>query len=162
MTYVVAQEVVDAFYDAFVKPDGDKLAQLVHDDVRWTTRGPIGVLSFCGTHHGKSQVLELATQTLPTLFADIRLERESLVIEGDRAAALNFQTARRRADGRTITYRFAHFFRFKDDKVIETITIIDSFNAAEQVLGHALPIDSASAVTPPDALAGEVNDLVFL
>ena len=79
-----------------------------------------------------------------------------------RAAALNFQTARRRADGRTITYRFAHFFRFKDDKVIETITIIDSFNAAEQVLGHALPIDSASAVTPPDALAGEVNDLVFL
>lgn len=160
MTYTVTKELVDAFYDAFVKPDGDKLAQLVHDDVRWTTRGPIEVLSFCGIHHGKAQVLELATRTLPTLFASIELVRESLVIEGDRAAALNFQTSRRRSDGRIATYRFAHFFRFKDDKVIETFTIIDSFNAAEQVLGHALPLDGA--VTPAGAGPNAASDLVLL
>jgi len=160
MTYTVAKEVVDAFYDAFVKPDGDKLADLVHDDVRWTTRGPIDVLRFCGTHHGKARVLELATKTLPTVFTDIKLVRESLVIDGDRAAALNFQTAQRRSDGRVITYRFAHFFRFKDGKVVETTTIIDTFNAAEQVLGHALPRDGALA--PTGAMPAEFNDLVFL
>ncbi|MBS0534880.1 MAG: nuclear transport factor 2 family protein [Proteobacteria bacterium] len=160
MTNPVTKELVDAFYDAFVKPDGEKLAALVHDDVRWTTRGPIEVLSFCGTHHGKAQVLELSTQILPKLFRDIRLVRESLVIDGDRAAALNFQTAQRCADGRVITYRFAHFFRFKDGKVIETTTIIDSFNAAEQVLGHALPTDGA--VTQPGSDPNLLNDLVFL
>lgn len=159
MTHTVTKELVDAFYDAFVKPDGAKLAELVHDDVRWTTRGPIDVLSFCGTHHGKAEVLELATRTLPTLFARIELVRESLVIDGDRAAALNFQTSRRRADGRVVTYRFAHFFRFKDGKVIETTTIIDSFNAAEQVLGHALPTDGA---VPPGSDPNLLNDLVFL
>lgn len=160
MTHAVTKELVDAFYDAFGKPDGEKLAALVHDDVRWTTRGPVEVLSFCGTHHGKAQVLELSTRMVPKLFRDIRLVRESLVIDGDRAAALNFQTARRCADDRVITYRFAHFFRFKDGKVIETTTIIDSFNAAEQVLGHALPIDGA--LTPPGSDPNGLNDLVFL
>ena len=160
MTYTVTKDLVDAFYDAFIKPDADKLAGLVHDDVRWTTRGPIEILSFCGAHRGKAHVLKLATQILPGLFGDIRLVRESLVIDGDRAAVLNFQTAQRRSDGRIITYRFAHFFRFKDDKLIETTTIIDTFNAAEQVLGHALPLDGA--LTPPDAKPAALNDLVFL
>lgn len=160
MPYNVTKEVVDAFYDAFVRPDGDKLVDLLHDDVRWTTRGPVEVLSFCGTHRGKAQVLDLATRILPALFSDIQLVREFLVIDGDRAAALNFQTAQRRADGRTTTYRFAHFFRFEDDKVIETTTIIDSFNAAEQVLGHALTHDGMTAT--PGAMPSALNDLVFL
>ncbi|MBS0245515.1 MAG: nuclear transport factor 2 family protein [Proteobacteria bacterium] len=160
MAYTVAKDVVDAFYDAFIKPDADKLAGLVHDDVRWTARGPVEVLSFCGTYRGKAHVLKLATQILPSMFSEIRLVRESLVIDGDRAAVLNFQTALRRSDGRVTTYRFAHFFRFKDDKLIETTTLIDTFNAAEQVLGHALSIDSAA--TPPDSKPALPNDLVFL
>jgi len=160
MTHTVTKELVDAFYDAFGKPNGEKLAPLIHDDVRWTTRGPIDVLSFCGTYRGKAQVLELSTRMVPRLFRDIRLVRESLVIDGDRAAALNFQTARRADDDRVVTYRFAHFFRFKDGKVIETTTIIDTFNAAEQVLGHALPVDGAAS--PPDANPNALSDLVFL
>jgi ketosteroid isomerase-like protein len=148
MTDAVTEEMVDAFYEAFINADCDRLAGMIHDDVVWSTRGPVAVLRFCGERRGKDAILELSGKTLPEVFSRIHLKRESLVIEGDRAAVLNLQTAQRRKDGRAITYRFAHFFRFKDRKIIETATLIDSFNAAEQVLGQVLPLSERE---PADA-----------
>lgn len=136
----VTEEMVDAFYRAFVNGDRERLDLLIHDDVVWSTRGPVAVLRFCGERRGKKAILELSANTLPEIFDRIELKRESLVIDGDCAAVLNHQTALRRKDRRVTTYRFAHFFRFKDRKIIETTTIIDSFNAVEQVLGQVLPL----------------------
>lgn len=140
MTDAVTEEMVDAFYDAFLRADCNRLAGMIHDDVVWSTRGPVAVLHFCGERRGKEAILELSRKTLPEVFSRIHLKRESLVIDGDRAAVLNFQTALRRKDGRATAYRYAHFFRFKDGKIIETTAIIDSFNAAEQMLGQVLPL----------------------
>ena len=41
-------------------------------------------------------------------------------------------------DGRVISYRLAHFIAFRDGKVVENLSLIDSFDAVEQVLGHPL------------------------
>lgn len=140
MTEAVTEEMVDAFYEAFLNADCERLEGMIHDDVVWSTRGPVAVLRFCGERRGKAAILELSRKTLPEVFSRIHLKRESLVIDGDRAAVLNLQTAQRRKDGRTTTYRYAHFFRFKDGKIIETTAIIDSFNAAEQMLGQVLQV----------------------
>jgi len=140
MAHPVTRQVVDCFYDAYTTGNRDKLAAVLHDDVEWLINGPVAVLHFCGRRHGKAQVLELATHILPNVLSDIRVAHESVVIDGDQAAILNRMAARRRSDGRGITYRFAHFIRFKDGKVIETRSIIDTFDAAEQILGHSLPL----------------------
>ena len=46
-------------------------------------------------------------------------------------------------DGRSISYRVANFFRFQDGKVIENVSLMDSFDAAEQLLGHAIEVGDA-------------------
>jgi ketosteroid isomerase-like protein len=61
------------------------------------------------------------------------------VLDGDRAATLN-RLSGRRADGRAIGYRVAQFIRFNDGKVVEYCSVIDSFDAAEQVLGHSISL----------------------
>jgi len=138
MAQPVTRKVVDAFYDAYTTGDRDKLAAMLHDEVEWSISGPIAVLQYCGERHGKAQVLELACNILPSVLADAKVKSESIVISGDQVATLNRLTARRRSDGRQIGYRFAHFIRFRDGKVIETLSIIDTFDAAEQMLGHSL------------------------
>jgi len=140
MAHTVTRQVVDAFYDAYTTGDRDKLAAMLHDDVEWSISGPISVLRYCGERHGKAQVLELACNILPSVLADLKVRPESVVISGDSVATLNRMTARRRSDGRQIGYRFAHFIRFQDGKVIETLSIIDTFDAAEQMLGHSLAL----------------------
>jgi ketosteroid isomerase-like protein len=63
-----------------------------------------------------------------------------MLVDGDRVARLNRVRAIRRKDNRVISYRLAQFIRFHGDKVVEYISIIDSFDAVEQVLGHALDV----------------------
>ncbi len=140
MANTVTRQVVDAFYDAYTTGDRDTLAAMLHDNVEWSISGPIAVLLYCGERHGKAQVLEMACNILPSVLAELRVRHESVVISGDSVATVNRLTARRRSDGRQIGYRFAHFIRFQDGKVIETLSIIDTFDAAEQMLGHSLAV----------------------
>ena len=140
MVHAVTRQVVDAFYDAYATGDRDKLETMLHDDVVWSIHGPVAVMRYCGERHGKAQVLELAAHILPSVLADMKIVHQSVVLSGDEVATLNRLTARRRSDGRSIGYRFSHFLRFKDGKVIETLSIIDTYDAAEQMLGHPLAV----------------------
>jgi ketosteroid isomerase-like protein len=138
MTDSVARDVVEAFYKAYAVRDAAKVAAFLHDDVEWTISGPVDLLPFCGTRHGKAAVLDLIDDVVPSVIRVFNFTTEALLIDGDRVATLNRLAARRADDGRVISYRVAHFMRFKDGKVSENLSFIDSFDAVEQVLGHAL------------------------
>jgi hypothetical protein len=49
-------------------------------------------------------------------------------------------TSTQNRTGRTITYQRAEFFGFSDGKILTYRSIMDSFDIAEQVLGHAIDI----------------------
>jgi ketosteroid isomerase-like protein len=70
---------------------------------------------------------------------------EVVLIEADRAATLNRLTGLQHPTGRTVSYRCAHFLRFSGGKVIELRAVIDSFDAAEQILGHPIDLSPMSA-----------------
>ncbi len=140
MTQTVSIERVDAFYEAYANHDTQKLAAMLHDDAAWTISGPVDVLGYCGAHHGKADVVDLIDRIIPSFFRVVSFVRESILIDGDRVATLNRLSARRSVDGRTISYRLAHFLRFCDGKLIENVSLIDSFDAAEQMLGHPLDV----------------------
>jgi hypothetical protein len=72
-----------------------------------------------------------------------------VLIEGYRVATLNRMSARRRDDGRMISYRLAHFLRFRDGKLIENVSIIDSFDVVEQMIGHPLAVNEDPAPADP-------------
>jgi len=144
----VARAVVDAFYKAYAERDIDSVAPFIDDDVEWTISGPVDVLTFAGTFHGKAAVLDLMARLVPEVFQVFCFVPSTMLVEGDRVATLNRLWAKRTVDGRVISYRLAHFMRFAHGKVVENLSLIDSFDAVEQVLRHPLVVqaDRASVV----------------
>lgn len=146
---VVDRSYVEAYFEAFAARDTEAFAGFLHDDVCWTISGPIDVIPFCGVHRGKAAVLDVMERRARNVLSIVRVSRDNFLVQGNRGAALTRLTACLAADGRTVSYRVANFFRFQDGKLIENMSLMDSFDAAEQLLGHAIDLGDA----PP--LAGD-------
>jgi ketosteroid isomerase-like protein len=145
MTEPVARAVVEAFYKAYAERDIDSIAPFIDDNVEWTISGPVDVLTFAGTFHGKAAVLDVMARLVPEVFQVFCFVPSMTLVEGDRVATLNRLWAKRTEDGRVISYRLAHFMRFAHGKVVDNLTLIDSFDAVEQVLGHPLAVQADRA-----------------
>ena len=139
-TQPLTRQVVDAFYHAYAKRDVTTLADLLDEDASWTINGPVELLQFCGKRRGKQAVLDMVGKLVPEVFEITAFVPEAVLIDGDRAATLNRLSGRRPADGRTISYRVAQFVRFRAGKVVEYCSVIDSIDAAEQVLGRPITL----------------------
>jgi ketosteroid isomerase-like protein len=138
MSSPVPRAVVEAFYRALSVRDMETLASYLDDQVVWTISGPVDILPFCGRRVGKDVVMKLLVRDIPTLLSGRRFVPQVMLVDGDRAAVLGRLTATKREGGRAISYRIAHFIQFRDEKVIDYVSIIDSFDAVEQMLGHSL------------------------
>lgn len=147
MTKPVSRTTIEAFYRVYGTRDIAGTAKFLADDVAWTISGPIDVLPFCGTYRGKAAVIDMMERVVAQVFDIVKFEPSTVLIDGDRVATLNRLTARHKDDGRVISYRLAHFMRFAGGKIVENLSLLDSFDAAEQVLGHPL--------TAPEPAAGD-------
>ena len=139
MSELITRALVEAFYKAYAERDADKIGQFLADDVEWSISGPVDVLPFCGTRHGKAAVLDMVGRLIPEVFRIFSFVPDAMLVDGDQAATLSRLTARS-GDGRVISYRLAHFVRFRAGKIVRNLSIIDSFDAVEQVLGHPLDV----------------------
>jgi ketosteroid isomerase-like protein len=151
MTQPVPRSLVEAFYRAYETRDPEKIGPFLADDVEWTISGPVGVLGFCGSRHGKAAVMDLLGRQVPEVFKVLTFMREIMLIDGDRAAILSRLSARHR-DGRAISYRLSHFLQFRDSKIANNTSLIDSFDAVEQVLGHSLSVNRVEPVANCDLI----------
>ena len=142
----VRRSVVKAFYAAFASRDPARIAPFLATDVDWMIVGPIDLLRFCGQRRGKAAVLDLFRRVVPEVIQVTGFDQDLLLVDKDRAASYARIAGIRKADGRTISYRCSHFLRFEADKVVEFRSVIDSFDAAEQMLGH--PIDLTQDARP--------------
>jgi ketosteroid isomerase-like protein len=152
MTKPVPRAVVDAFYKALAEADFVALAPYLSDHVSWTISGPVDVLPFCGQRTGKAVVLKLLDRDIPAFLEKRRLIPDVMLVEGDLVAVFGKLTARRRDLGHAINYRIAQFVRFEHGKVVDYISLIDSFDAVEQVLGQQITMPGVG-VTRSDVLA---------
>ena len=152
MTEPVSRAMVEAFYKAYASRDADKIGQFLDDDVEWSISGPVDVLPFCGTRHGKAAVLDMVVRLIPEVFRVFNFVPDAMLVDGDQAATLSRLTARS-SDGRVISYRLAHFVRFRAGKIIRNLSLIDSFDAVEQVLGHPLDVHECERREAGDLIA---------
>jgi ketosteroid isomerase-like protein len=148
----VTREWVEAFNEAYAGRHMDRLASLLDDDVRWVISGPVDVMPFCGERRGKQAVLDMVARVAPLQFAVVSFTTELVLIDGNRASTL-CRASGERADGRTIGWRVAQFMRFRDQKIVEYCSVIDSFDAAEQVLGHSIELTSCEPAGQHEAVA---------
>jgi ketosteroid isomerase-like protein len=140
------RRLVEAFNDAYARRDVVALAPLLDDDARWLINGPVNLLHFCGERRGKREVLELVGRIAAEQVSFIQLVPEKVLIDGDCASTLCRLTGECAADHRVIGYRVAQFMRFRNGKIVDYCSVIDSFDAAEQVLGHAIDLPEAQPV----------------
>lgn len=132
-------DCIAAFYTAYRSRDLELLNAIIDDRIEWFLAGPADHFDFYGIRHGKDAVIEVITRIMPCYFNITDFELEHTMIEGQRAAIRGRVRARQRDTGRSIRYGFAHFLRFEGGKLIAMRGVGDTFDVAEQVVGH--PID---------------------
>jgi predicted ester cyclase len=108
--------------------------------VDWLITGPIELLQFCGQRRGKAEVLDTLVRVMPSIMRVSKVELASLVIDGDSAATFSRLTGKLCGTGRVISYHQAQFLQFSNRKIVHYRAIIDSLDAAEQMIGHPIAL----------------------
>jgi ketosteroid isomerase-like protein len=157
MTEASIRPIVEAFYRASAERDIERLMTFIADDVDWLVQGPVDVFAFFGQRHGKAEVLE-GYREIGRRLDVTGYQVETLLVDGDRAAALIRLTSIVRQSGKVMSVRTSQFSRFRDGKIIEMHAILDSYDMVEQTLGR--PFELASELAPelapaePEPVAG--------
>ena len=144
MAQILTREHVESFRRARLSRDPRQIEPFLDDNVNWLITGPIELLHFCGQRHGKAEVLDSIIRLTPAVLHVSKVELASLLIDRDRAASFSRMIGVQAGTGRTISYHQAQFMQFRDGKIVEYRGIIDSFNAAEQVIGHPIALPEQS------------------
>lgn len=139
----VSREMVDAFYAAFVSRDPERIGAIVHEDVEWTVSGPVDLMDVCGSWRGRAAVTDRFARVIPRSVAFVRLDVERLLVDGNESAMLGRIVSRHIASGRMISHRTSHFIRYRDGLAVDVRVLTDSLDAAEQYLGHSIPLGTA-------------------
>lgn len=149
----ITREFVFEFLRMRQVGDPVQLAGYLDDDVDWLVSGPVDFLPQCGQRRGKASVIDMVCRIAPGTFGSRDFEIDHLLVHGDYAATLSRFHATHAATGRQISYRCAHFMRFRDGKLVWYRGLIDSFSATEQVMGHELDLAHAPELVAlaPDA-----------
>jgi ketosteroid isomerase-like protein len=148
----ISRQLVRDYFQAQLSRDPAQLAPFLDDRVKWSVAGPVDLLHFCGEWNGKQAVIDAIVRRVPSLLKVTGMDFEEILIDGARAATFTRLSAIHASTGRTVSYRCAQFLRFHDGKLVEFRALIDSFDAAEQVLGH--PINTARDAPPEIAARG--------
>ena len=147
----LTREHVETFRRVRLTRDPKLIEPFLDDRMDWLVTGPVELLRFCGQRHGKAEALDCMVRLEPSVLQVLRVEPLSLLVDGNRAAALGRMVAVQPVTGRTISYHQAQFMLFRDGKIVEYRGLFDSFDAAEQMIGHsidlkAMPRESADLI----------------
>ncbi len=135
----LTREYIEELYRARLSRDPERFEPFIDDQVDWLISGPIELFPYCGQRLGKAEVIDTVTRVMPSVMQVTKLDLQSLLIDRNRAASFNRLTGVLIANGRVISYHQAQFMTFRAGRIVEYRSLIDSFDAAEQMIGH--PID---------------------
>ena len=147
MAWTLTHDYVQSFRRARMSREAEQIEPFLDDDVDWLLTGPVELLNFCGQRRGKADVLDCLVRVQPSVMKVLKVDVAALLIDRDRAASFSRLNGIQLSTGRTISYNQAQFLKFRDGKIIEYRGIIDSFNAAEQMIGH--PIEPPEQLRTP-------------
>lgn len=136
----VSKQRVRDFYDAKMSRDPEIIGRFLDDSVDWSIAGPVDLIPFCGQWRGKQAAVDVMCRVAPSCITVNKVIIDDLLVDGDNAAVFNRITSTQNRTGRTITYQRAEFFGFREDRILTYRSIMDSFDIAEQVLGHEIDL----------------------
>lgn len=117
-------QIVKDMYAAFGRGDIPAILGKLADDVVWEFEGPSSI-SFTGIRRGVPEASGFFTG-IDREHADPQLEIQSVIGSGDEVAAFGRYAATMKATGKRVTSPLAHYWKFRDGKVVRYINHIDT------------------------------------
>lgn len=131
------RERLHTLYAALKLGQFDFVLNACDDDIEFISYSPVEIFPFLGHRRGKAAVAE-ALRGGQQEFELLTYEPIAMVLEAEQAAVQIFARAVNRLTGRPGQALVAHFLRFRDGKIVEMRQFMDSYRAAEQMLGCRL------------------------
>jgi ketosteroid isomerase-like protein len=154
MAYAVSRHVAESFYRAYMSRDPQQIGALLDDNVEWIVTGPVEVMQVCGIWRGKQAVIDRFSSFIPKVIQFKHLQIEALLVDGDSSAMFGRFACVHCPTGRQISHRVTHLVRYRDGKVVNYRAMSDSLDAAEQYVGHHIPLaGDAPAMIDDDVIA---------
>ena len=121
------QSVLHAMFDAVVRGDYERVAELLTNDAELSIMG-FGPVD--GTWRGRHEVVAGARRNFATL-ASQQPEIEDLIVQGDRIAVLMRESGVLRSSGEAYSVRGVQWFTFEGSKIKRLDQIIANNSARE-------------------------------
>jgi uncharacterized protein len=122
-------ETVQGLYAAFGRGDIAAIMAMLADDVVWESEGP-AIISFTGTRRGKTETLGFF-QALGADHVNPQLTISDYVASGDTVMTLGRYAATMKATGKKFDSPIAHYWKFRDGKVIRYVGLSNTAAAVE-------------------------------
>ncbi|MBX3553734.1 MAG: nuclear transport factor 2 family protein [Pseudolabrys sp.] len=151
MPQTISRDQVLAFYHAYSQRDLAAVETFLHEDVRWTVNGPVDVLAYCGERRNRGDVMRMLRQVVPQMFRHRQFDIDKILID-DNSVAVLARLSGVKHDGRAICFRLSHFVEFRDGRIVTLTSIIDSFNAVEQITGQTIDLGATPTLVPDNDL----------
>jgi ketosteroid isomerase-like protein len=137
------------FLDAFYSGDIEAATACCDEDLDSITYAPIELFPHLGHKHGRDWVAE-AIRTQQERYSSRKYEIKFIAVDGDKVAAMQFVSLRKRNDDRVVHLEIADFFTLRGGRILEHRSFFDSFDFVQQLLGQDLT----------DAFAASVRDAI--
>jgi len=131
------RERLHTLYAALKLGQLDFILNAFDEEIEFISYSPVKIFPFLGHRRGKPAVAE-ALRGAHAEFEFLTCEPVAMVLEAEQAAVQIFTRVVNRLTGRPVQVLLAHFLRFRDGKIVEVREFMDSYRAAEQVLGREL------------------------
>ena len=131
------QKTLDALYAAYAQGDFERVSSMMDESIEWMIYAPVTVFPFAGPRRGRAAAVQTMRE-IAQAYAIEAYEREIVTVDGDQVAVVAGVRMRQRATQRILRFRVANFMRFKDGLLSEFREFSNSFDVAEQALGHGL------------------------
>jgi ketosteroid isomerase-like protein len=140
MSTLLKKRIYD-IYEAFSAAKLDLLVDVFDEHVDFFTNAPADVFPYLGRRVGRPAVLK-ALSAVHAEFESLTFLPIWIVVEDDTAGTILSIHATQRTTKRALRFFAAHFLRFRDDRIVEYRSIMDSFEAVQQILGHELDVNT--------------------
>jgi uncharacterized protein len=126
---------VKGFYAAFSRGDIATILSSVADDVSWEFEAPADLLS-SGIRHSPKEVAQYFT-AIAGQSIDHKLEMTEFFSSDDAVAAFGRYQGTIKATGIRVDTPLAHYFKFRDGKVIRFVQLSNTGATLEAIRGRA-------------------------
>jgi ketosteroid isomerase-like protein len=127
---------VKGFYAAFARGDIDAILAGVADDVSWEYEAPEEILS-SGIRHSRNEVAEYFS-AIAGQGSDHNLEMTDFFSTDDAVAAFGRYQATVKSSGVRIDTPLAHYFKFRDGKVVRHVQLSNTGAIVEAIRGRGV------------------------